>query len=220
MSDANKNIQITPSTNGTNEPLIQFTGADDNTVTLRVLDDGTLSFEGSVGQLFSISDSISGTLFSVNDVAGVPAIEVDDTGTVKLAEFGGNVRIGSNINIDSSGNILINNENVIPEFGSNANGSFTKFPDGTLMCRRVDSFETNLSLGLVVDGQAFNNISLSFPAAFVTTPTVINASYSINRLVNTGVASISTASVTLRTQATNTGTYAINLGYLAIGRWK
>ena len=97
MADTDKNILITPSTGATNEPTIEFTGGNNNSVTLRVLDDGTLSIEGSAGQLFSISDSLTGTIFSVNDVSGIPSIEVDDDGTIRFAEFGGNILVGTNV---------------------------------------------------------------------------------------------------------------------------
>ena len=47
---------------------------------------GTLSFEGSAGQLFSISNNLtSGSIFSVNDVSGIPSIDVDADGTIQLA---------------------------------------------------------------------------------------------------------------------------------------
>lgn len=94
MADADKDILITPSVGGTNEPTIQFTGFDNAPITLRVLDDGTVSFEGTSGQLFSISDDLTGTIFAVNDISGVPSIEVDASGIVRMAEFSGEVIIG------------------------------------------------------------------------------------------------------------------------------
>lgn len=49
----------------------------------------TLSFEGSAGQLFSVSDVLnSGTIFGVNDISGLPLLEVDATGLISLARFG------------------------------------------------------------------------------------------------------------------------------------
>ena len=39
---------------------------------------GSLSFDGSSGQLFSITDDLTGSLFSVNDISGIPSIEVID----------------------------------------------------------------------------------------------------------------------------------------------
>jgi hypothetical protein len=50
---------------------------------------------GSSGQLFSVVDSMTGTIFSVNDASGIPSIEVEDDGTIRLAEFSGNVGIGT-----------------------------------------------------------------------------------------------------------------------------
>lgn len=56
---------------------------------------GMLSFEGSSGQLFSITNNITtGSLFSVNDISGLPSIDVDASGDITLAEFTGNVGIG------------------------------------------------------------------------------------------------------------------------------
>jgi hypothetical protein len=45
--------------------------------------------------LFSITNDMTGTIFSVNDVSGIPSIEVDDDGTIRFAEYSGNVLIGT-----------------------------------------------------------------------------------------------------------------------------
>jgi len=52
---------------------------------------GTSAFEiqGSVGQLFSVTNNLtSGSIFSVNDVSGIPSIDVDADGTILLAPYG------------------------------------------------------------------------------------------------------------------------------------
>jgi hypothetical protein len=102
MAHSDKNIVITPNISSTtNNPQIVFSGADASlgpqNITLRVYptSNGTLSFEGSAGQLFSITNSLSGTIFSVNDVSGIPSIEVLDTGIIKLAQYSGRVLIGT-----------------------------------------------------------------------------------------------------------------------------
>lgn len=78
------------------DPTIRFQGVSESTdVTLRVTADGILSFEGLAGQLFSIADTMTGTIFSVNDISGIPSIEVLDTGNIKLAQYGGYVGIGT-----------------------------------------------------------------------------------------------------------------------------
>lgn len=85
MANSDKNILITPNTGSTTlNPTIKFTGANNTPITLRTLDNGTVSFEGTAGQLFSISDGLTGTIFSVNDISGIPSIEVLDTGLIKF----------------------------------------------------------------------------------------------------------------------------------------
>ena len=92
-------LLITPNAGSTTEgqdPTIKFQGTGNSTdMTLRVTSAGSLSVEGTSGQLFSVTDSMSGTIFSANDVSGIPSIEVIDSGLVKLAQYSGNVVIGS-----------------------------------------------------------------------------------------------------------------------------
>lgn len=46
-----------------------------------------LDIQGSQGQLFSVTDSLSGSLFSVNDISGVPIMEVFSDNRVNLGTF-------------------------------------------------------------------------------------------------------------------------------------
>lgn len=102
MANTYKNIVITPNrdTAANVVPEIDFSGGDATTntdIVLRVYttSNGTLSFEGSAGQLFSITNDLSNSIFSVNDVSGIPSIDVNADGTIDLAPYGGNVAIGS-----------------------------------------------------------------------------------------------------------------------------
>ncbi len=47
-----------------------------------------LDVQGSVGQLTTITDSLSGSLFSVNDISGIPVLEAFSDGRIKIGEFG------------------------------------------------------------------------------------------------------------------------------------
>ena len=98
---ADPDIKITPSTN---DPQILFrgSGTTDAAMELNVMSSyqsatgsGTaLLFEGEEGLLFGITDNLSsGTIFSVSDITGLPSIEVNADGEVKLAEYGSNVTI-------------------------------------------------------------------------------------------------------------------------------
>jgi hypothetical protein len=102
MANSDKNILITPSVGLSTNPTIKFNGANNTPTTLRVLDDGTISFEGTAGQLFSISDGLTGSIFSVNDISGIPSIEVLDTGLVKINQYSGSTVFGASAAIQSS----------------------------------------------------------------------------------------------------------------------
>ena len=101
MALSDKQLLIVPNVGQTADPKIVFSGADASTaaqnITLQVYptNGGTLSFEGSTGQLFSIANTMTGTIFSVNDISGIPSIEVLDTGMIKLGQYGGNTVLGS-----------------------------------------------------------------------------------------------------------------------------
>ena len=82
MANADKNIVITPNVGQTAQPTIVFTGQNASPITLRVTDDGSLSWEGSSGQLFSISNGLTGTLFSINSISGLPLLEITDTPSI------------------------------------------------------------------------------------------------------------------------------------------
>jgi hypothetical protein len=109
MANSDRDIRIVPDRGASTAPAMYFTGADSlssATIVLRVFNsstDATLSFEGDVGQLFSITDSTFGPVFSVNDISGIPSIEVLDSGLIKLAEWNGKVQVGG----------ANNNENAI-----------------------------------------------------------------------------------------------------------
>ena len=94
MANSDKNILITPNTGSALNPTIAFTGSNASPITMSILDTGALSFSGTSGQLFSIVDSLSGSIFSVNDISGIPSLEILDTGLVKLNQYGGNATIG------------------------------------------------------------------------------------------------------------------------------
>jgi hypothetical protein len=86
--------------NGLQTQNIEFISPDrNNNITATMLDTTTISFNGTSGQLFSITDSMQGIIFAVNDISGVPSIEVVDDGTIRLAEFDGNVLVGTSTNL-------------------------------------------------------------------------------------------------------------------------
>jgi hypothetical protein len=78
-----------------------------------------LDVQGSQGQLFSITDSLSGSLFAVKDISGIPVMEAFSDNTVRMGQFGqkalfvsqSRVGIGKeaalNANLDVSGSATV-----------------------------------------------------------------------------------------------------------------
>jgi hypothetical protein len=97
MANSDKDILITPNKGTTSLPEVSFVGQVNSPIKLRVLDDNTLSFEGSAGQLFSINNNLTtGTIFAVSDVSGVPSLSVDASGYLNAVPFNGILTVGSN----------------------------------------------------------------------------------------------------------------------------
>lgn len=103
MANTDKNIVITPNVGSASDPTIVFSGANSTlgaqniTLSVTPVSNGTITFSGSAGQLFSVTNSLTGSIFSVNDVSGIPSIEVFSNGQVNLAQFNGNVYIGGQL---------------------------------------------------------------------------------------------------------------------------
>jgi hypothetical protein len=96
--------------------------------------DPSLPFEvvGANGQLFSVTDSMTGTIFSANDISGIPSIEVLDTGLVKIAQYSGNVVLGSAVD---------NGVNKLQVNGSVSATSFVGNATSATTASQIDSIE-------------------------------------------------------------------------------
>lgn len=76
-------------------------------------DGGTVvDIQGNSGQLFSVTDSLLGILMSVNDITGIPILQVSSDDTVRMGPYGNpfivnaiGLSVGTNLVIDSLGNI-------------------------------------------------------------------------------------------------------------------
>jgi hypothetical protein len=105
MAHSDKNIVITPNTgSSTLDPQIVFSGADGSVsaqnITCKVYPNanGTISFEGSAGQLFSISNNLSsGSIFNVSDISGASLFDVNADGTLQIGVYNTNTTFGGPI---------------------------------------------------------------------------------------------------------------------------
>lgn len=199
MANTYKNIVISPNIgNNTNEPRIQFSGANTSANTdinlyVYPTTNGTLSFEGSAGQLFSITNDLSNSIFAVNDVSGIPSIEVFANGLVSVAQYSGNVGIGNT----TPGHKLSVNGAVA--FG---NSTITGFVNAT----------TTLAAGnTTITG--FVNATSTLAAGNTTITGFVNASTNVttNTIWSTNVYSTFANSTTVNATTINATTVNANL---------
>jgi len=81
---------------GAINPSMAFIGSTTSApITLTVLSDNSLIYEGTSGKLFGINNNLSsGWIFNVGDISGLPILRANADGTIAMAEFTANVGIG------------------------------------------------------------------------------------------------------------------------------
>lgn len=131
-----------------------------------------------------------------------------ELGSAATANIGGVVSMGGDGR--PNGSIL--------EHGSNANGRYTKFADGTMICWFTGTTAVSVS---IASGSLYRSgtQTLTFPAAFISPPTVVP---SVKR---TGTAEVAWG-VCADPTTTNVAVFGysgasttVNVGYVATGRW-
>lgn len=110
---------------------------------------------------------------------------------------------------------------AVIERGSNANGEYVRFADGTQICHATFSaFVTDVT---TVSGALYTNaaeVSWTFPAAFITQAGLfVSASPRSTAIVFAKVRNTGSASAALRLLATTSLTATITIDFMAIGRW-
>lgn len=159
---------------------------------------------GPAGQLFSVVDGLSGSLFSVNTISGVPVMEVFSDNTVKIGQYSNPplVVTGTTASVSGSLNVNSGNINVI-------SGSVTIFKSGSSLSDALFDVEgAQGQLFSVIDSfsgslMSVNDIS-GFPILDVRSDdSVIMGTYGSNALKITGSAVI--IGVTSSTAPTTSG---------------
>lgn len=110
--------------------------------------------------------------------------------------------------------------NGIIESGSNANGKYIKYIDGTLICYSTKTGSTTENVDYFGHCRRTEWILITFPYNFYSTP-IINSSCSLSGYVGEVEGNITTTGFEERilTASSNTG-LSYSVSYIAIGRWK
>ena len=130
------NLMISGSTSGLGFPALHISGSMSSSINSFLIEGSgskVLEIKGTQGQLFSVTDELSGSLFSVNTISGTPVIEAFSDNKVTLGSFaqpliitgsanGGTSISGSNNSTASFGMILVNGTDVSSSLGSGGGG--------------------------------------------------------------------------------------------------
>ena len=91
FADAGYRLDVSGSTRVRGNTIISATTSTVSGSTLTVVGSGStqpiFTVQGSSGELFSVTDSLIGSLFSVNDISGLPILEVFSNNTVLMGTY-------------------------------------------------------------------------------------------------------------------------------------
>jgi hypothetical protein len=106
--------------------LLSNTTGTSNGSTLTVYGSGStqpvLTVQGSQGELFSITDSLSGSLFSVNDISGLPILEVFSDNTILMGSY-----IAPSLNTTTKTTTTVGSNTIYTIPTASYNGAFFEY---------------------------------------------------------------------------------------------
>jgi len=137
--------------------------------------------DGTSGRLFSVDDSLSGSLFSVNTAAGLPIIEAFSDNTVRIGQFGqralfvsqSRVGIGKetglNATLDVSGSAILSGSFTVFTTGSGA--EFQVLNTGVKIGNIITDIHAitgSISVSGSITGSLFGTSSFALTASFAS----------------------------------------------------
>ena len=190
---------------------------------------GVFTVDGTSGRLFSVDDSLSGSLFSVNTAAGLPVMEAFSDNTVRIGQFGRRAlfvsqsaigigkETGINGILDISGSTVITGSlivtgstNVIGDVtGSNARFTGT-ITAQTLVVQTVSSSITYSSGSNIFGNSLANTQTFTGSVGMTGSLNVVGNTTITGSLTVTGSVFITSASINnQQILSTNSGSYQI-----------
>lgn len=138
--------------------------------------------------------------------------------------FGNNTKINASaIAIKKADNTADTLDNcVIVDSGSNSNGSWIKWADGTMICSNTVQY-TNVAI-TTVWGSFYESSKLSlggnYPVPFIEEPDLIVTSHYPNLVEKYGDANAITPGTFYATKPKSTTGETVKVSYIAVGKWK
>lgn len=167
----------------------------------------------------SLKSDASGTFGEIL-LNGSPVARIVSTGldTVAGAEYFHQANIVGSVS-ESGGTPT----GAIIEKGSNANGQFVKFADGTMICYRDNVSLSGVAINVAAQQAPFrsNGTALTFPATFVSgqiTSLAVAHNTNVEAFV-AGVNSSTTQITIILGRQTSSASVTQAVSYIAIGRW-
>jgi hypothetical protein len=144
-------------------------GFKNPTSTLHVYGSGSnksvFKVDGGNGTLFEITDNLSGSLFSVNTIAGIPVMEVFSNNRIVMGTYGSNALVvsGSNVGIGTSTTGTYKLQ-VNGSFGATSKSFLINHPDPSKSDKHLQHGVTEAPEHTVfVRGKLTNNNTIELP---------------------------------------------------------
>jgi hypothetical protein len=99
-----------------------------------------LDVQGTQGQLFSVTDDLSGSIFAVSDISGVPILDVNSNGTIQFSDLGAGTLV-----TDANGNISVSS-------GGGSGGPYLPLTAGSTVPLTGDLYLESSSTDVVMSG--------------------------------------------------------------------
>lgn len=178
----------------------------------------------------TVKSNLVGAVNEVKDIEGFPAYSENDTYSIgdyavyegKLYKCTTAISTPESFNSSHWTETSIKTE-VSIESGSNANGYYIKYPDGTMICNKIAIVNTTINNAWGTWYDSGPKSLGSFAQTFYAVPTitaVLTGGWSalIQRISDTTTSSVGDVYLTRSTQLNTAQDHYVNI--IAIGRWK
>lgn len=187
---------------------VYFSGSNSASISLRAESNGIVSFIGRSGSLFSIEDTLSGSLMSVSDISGLPIFEVFSDDSIKMGKFNAEALVvppgGQDVRLGSGSVLFISSSKQSFLSGSITASNFVGTLTGTSSYSVTSSWAVNaINGGTQLDTGSTYPITASWAESASLYTVVTQSTYEVT---------MSWASSSFSSSYSETASYAANAG--------